>query len=392
MRACLSNDNGKPIDEVKVCALGLLAELGEHGEARFDDPAAMQRRSARALAAQLESAADIANAADLMIRELDTSAITQMLEALVEVAPDAAQRLASELAGRLDLDADLRDRAFAMIKHVPATSPKRASRVQAAVLVDASARIVVVASKKLPGERRWRRWAVLIGPTGRIEDCLHEDAVPPSTDGADADAAPLIANLVADGYRVASSELDHARSAVAAAARISAAHHGLSSAYYLGRDLLDLGDAHLGTRRDPSVFALDRATELVTEDPTRALSLLARCPDTADRAAAVAACALAERRHADAVEALTRAIAIEPAWPLHHWNLACAYHALGDHPGCYQALRRFLSLSPRAAALRGDPDQPNRIAYAEARVVELQRAARLAGRSLRKKRSRVSDA
>ena len=25
-----------------------------------------------------------------------------------------------------------------------------------------------------PGERRWRRWAVLIGEHGLIDDCLHE--------------------------------------------------------------------------------------------------------------------------------------------------------------------------------------------------------------------------
>src|ERR1043166_5851592 len=36
LRACLSDN----VDEVKVCALGLLAELGEHGDAQFDDPAA----------------------------------------------------------------------------------------------------------------------------------------------------------------------------------------------------------------------------------------------------------------------------------------------------------------------------------------------------------------
>ena len=42
-------------DETKVCALGLLAELGERGAARFADPTAIQHRSAIALAAQLHA-------------------------------------------------------------------------------------------------------------------------------------------------------------------------------------------------------------------------------------------------------------------------------------------------------------------------------------------------
>src|SRR5687768_155444 len=41
-------------DDAKVCALGLLAELGERAEARFANPSAIQRRSALALAMQLE--------------------------------------------------------------------------------------------------------------------------------------------------------------------------------------------------------------------------------------------------------------------------------------------------------------------------------------------------
>src|SRR5687768_9757868 len=57
-------------DEAKVCALGLLAELGEHAAARFSDPAAIQRRSALALAAQLDGPSDVASAIDMMVRQL----------------------------------------------------------------------------------------------------------------------------------------------------------------------------------------------------------------------------------------------------------------------------------------------------------------------------------
>jgi hypothetical protein len=396
-------------DEVKVCTLGLLAELGEHAAAQLDDPSAMQRRSALALGAQLETAADVASAADMMIGKLDTAAIVQMVEALSEAAPEAAQRLATELVGRLDLDAEVREYISAQEYAAPAkpktlesiAAAKRTPRpTHVAVLVNQQARFVVVASRKLSGERRWRRWAVLIGTAGQIEDCLHEEAVPRTPNGEDADAAPLIANLVADGYRVVAdrgTDLDHARAVVAAAARLTASRpdpRGLTSAYYLGRDLLDLGDAHLGPRRTQTP-ALARAIELLADgDATRALALLVEQPsDGPDHAATIAACALAQGRHADAVEPLGKAIAAEPAWPLHHWNLAVACHALGDHAGTYHALRRFVATSARPTALLGDPDQPARVAFATHRVAELERAARLAGRSLsRRKRARRTTA
>jgi len=139
----------------------------------------------------------------------------------------------------------------------------------------------VVATKKVTGERRWRRWAVLIGSCGRIEDCLHED------DGDDdGDAAPLIANLCADGYRVASTALEHARNVVGSAAKLTATTsrpdggNALASAYYLGRDLLALGDAHLGDRAGQQPATLARALEHLAMARPRAPS---RCSAAATR-------------------------------------------------------------------------------------------------------------
>jgi tetratricopeptide (TPR) repeat protein len=385
------------IDDAKVCALGLLAELGEHATARFADPSAMQRRSALALAAQLDTPADVASAADFMIRQLDPAELEQMLEILVEVAPAAARRLGDELAARLDVASEQRDRLAALVEAIPPAAegrprgapelPHRAARpAQVAVLVDAAARLVVVASRRAAGSRRWRRWAVLIGASGRIEDCLHEEDA-----GEPGDATPLIANLCADGYRVASRELDHARAVVAKAARATALDPDrLTPAYYLGRDLLELGDAHLGDRRtgDPTALALGRAVELLAAgDPARARALLQRCdPRHADVAGALAACLLAQGDDAGAIsgaiEHLARAIAAEPEWPLHHWNLAIALQRQGDAAGCYQALHRFISTSAAPSGLYADPEQPGRIACAERMLAELERAARLAGRSL----------
>src|SRR5262249_43929444 len=130
--------------------------------------------------------ADIAGAADLMIRQLDDADLEQMLQILVDVAPAAAHRLAGELAVRLDLPLVQRERLAAVVEPVApdlAPLPRAARPTQVTVLVDAAARLVVVASRKSIGSRRWRRWAVLIGPSGRIEDCLHEDDAGEPGDG-----------------------------------------------------------------------------------------------------------------------------------------------------------------------------------------------------------------
>jgi tetratricopeptide (TPR) repeat protein len=365
-------------DEGKVCALGLLAELGERGNARFADPSAIQRRSALALAAQLDTPADVAAAADLMIRQLADGDALQLLTVMAEVAPPSAQRLGAELCVRLDLAPELRERINDIVfggtpeEEVAIARAPRPTHV--AILVDAAARLVVVASRKIPGERRWRRFAVLVHRDGRIDDCLHEEASD--------DHAPLIAKLVADGYRVASSDLERARGIVAAAARQTAEDPArLTSAYYLGRDLLDLGDAHLGGRAHahPTSTTLGRAIELLADgEPARAQLLLARCPqDSADVLAAQAACLLAANKLAEALAPLARAAELEPTFALHHWNLAATLHQLGDRDGTYRALRAFIATSATPSGLAGDPDQPARVGLASRMLAELERTARL---------------
>ncbi|HEX3476814.1 MAG TPA: tetratricopeptide repeat protein [Kofleriaceae bacterium] len=383
---------GRAPDEAKVVALGLLSELGEHADVRFADPAAIRARSAIALAAHLETAADVASAADLMVRQLEAADILQMLEVMADAAPDAAHRLATELALRLDLVHDLRDRIARLAASIAAgrAAPCAASDwrdgTRTAVLVDAAARRVVIASRPLggrsSGRRGWRRWAVLIGPSGRIEDCLHEDDAGPY-----GDTAALRAELCGDGYRVASLEPDDAHEVVAAAARLTAGStRALPPTYYLGRDLLDLGDAHLGGRGlgDPGSAALARALELIAAgEPARAEAVLERCdPDHPEVAAALATALLAQHRPAEALAALRRAVRAEPDWPLHHWNLAVAYQQLGDDRGGYHALRQFVATSAIPSGLAGDPEQPARLARAERRIAELERAAWLVGRPL----------
>jgi hypothetical protein len=381
-------------DDGKVCALGLLAELGERGAARFSDPGGIQRRSALALATQLDNAADVAAAADMMIGQLADDEIVHLIEVMTEASSGAAYHLAVELCARLDLAPDTRERiadlALGQTTPLPVVDGNRTPRpTHCAVLVDANGRAVVVASRKVSGERRWRRWAVLIGTHGAIDDCIHEDV-----SGADGDHAPLVASLVADGYQVATTDLERARGLVAAAARhASEDPERLTSAYYLGRDLLDLGEAHLGGRAHahPTSTTLGRAVELIADnDIPRAQVLLARCMDDrrmgADVAAATAACLIAQQRLAEASVHLARAIELEPEFALHHWNLAAVLHQLGDASACYHALRRFLATSELPSGLYADPDQPSRVALASRMLAEIERTARLAGTRLQRPR------
>jgi tetratricopeptide (TPR) repeat protein len=388
-------------DEGKVSALGLLAELGERGAARFTDPPAIQRRSALALATQLDNAADVAAAADMMIHQLSENEIVHLIGVMVGASAGAAYHLAVELCARLDLATDTRERIadLALGQTAPLPVVARAPRpTHCAVLVDTTGRAVVVASRKVSGERRWRRWAVLIGPHGAIDDCIHEEL-----SGVDGDHGPLVASLVADGYHVATTDLERARGIVAAAARHAAegpilhddsleqrrAEARLTSAYYLGRDLLDLGEAHLGGRAHahPISNTLGRAVELIADnDIPRAQVLLARCDDSADVAAATAACLITQQRFADAHVHIARAIELEPDFPLHYWNLAAVLHQLGDANASYQALRRFLATSSNATGLYADPDQPSRVSLATRLIAEVERTARLAGARPRRKR------
>lgn len=379
-----------PGDDAKASALGLLAELGAPGIARFHDPSAIQRRCALALAARLASPADVAAAAELVVGQLADTDLPRLLEVMAETAPAGARALAAELGARLDVPAELRARlaetpiAAGAGEPTPPT-PRPPRPTHATVLVASDARTVVVATRKLAGERRWRRWAVLVDAGGRIADAVHDDRAT-----GDGDAATIVAGLVADGYRVTSADVDHARTIVAAAAARTG--DALASGYYVGRDLLDLGDVHLRGAQPPS--PLGRAVELLASEPARAHALLVhQDASDPDVAAALAAVALGRGEHAVAIAHLERAQSAEPAWPLHHWNLAIARAGLGDLHGAHAALRRFVTTSAVPAGYRsglaGDPDQPGRVALAARWLAELERTARLAGTPITTRRNRA---
>jgi hypothetical protein len=214
---------------------------------------------------------------------------------------------------------------------------------------------------------------------------LHEEDA-----GEDGNTGPLVERLCTDGYRVASTEHDRARTVVLAAARLTG--NDLPSSYYVGRDLLALGDGHLRTRprRDANAAVLARAVDrLSTNDPAGAYALLLACDATQpDVAGTLGATLVALERHAEAITALEVAISGDPSWPLHHWNLAVAMHALADHAGTHAALCRFVATSALPSGLYGDALQPERVARAERMIAELERTARLTGMPLSLRRRR----
>jgi hypothetical protein len=404
-------------DDIKARALSLLGELGvAAASAVFSDPEAVQRRSAAALAEQLGSDADVAAAADLMARRLDPEEMVSLLEIMTETTPEPAARLIHELSGRTDLEGSVRSdvrrlgaasRAATWTPPAePASAGRRRSRarpsaseerrphggsaapaagataasasgptalrptrlpgtVSALILDDGRGSQVVVAVRRRGSQRRWRRFAVLIGADGALEDCLYEDDVPASELG-DPRNAPLVCGLLAEGYRLLGDDPARGRALAAAAARLAATiPHRLTSAYYLGRDILELGDVHLGPRDSLGELAtaIGRAVDLLAAgDVARARELALLCarvaPDNPDVSSTLGQCYLATGELTAAAEWLGRAAAAEPAWPMHHWNLAAVHHAAGCPAACADALAAYLAAVERQPLSdRGDDER-----------------------------------
>ena len=368
-------------DTAKIAALGMLRELGiTRVDAEFVDPERMQRRSATQLAAQLDTPADVASAAELMIRQLSHDDLIAIIEAMFTDTETQARRLVTELLGRLDLElavrAELRRRSAALWIRKPSEmaskrSPKSRTRPTMLVMLrDGDGREVVAISKRVAGEDRCRTWAVLIDERGCLQDCAYDDDAAPSSLTRD-----IVAPLTTDGYHPRAVRLATARATVERAIVAAvAASVELPSSYYLGRDLLELGDVHV-SQRDPSsppstiqrapielATIHGRAVDLLAAgNATGALPLLAHCaqldPNDADVRGHLGHCLLELGELDAAREQFTHAQRLAPNHAMHHWNLAAAAHRGGHLDECYLALRRFLAVrdvarAPKALATR----------------------------------------
>ncbi|MBP9087193.1 MAG: hypothetical protein KBG15_13815 [Kofleriaceae bacterium] len=342
-------------DDARVAILALLHQLGspEPG-AQFVDPAQVQRDAARALAKQLNSPADIARAAALMITQLPVVELLAMVELVVADAPTCGAWLTDELLARLDLDAAIRAelrRIAAGVRVAAPVMPQHAGEPALATLAHPSGAVVVVveAAPLAPVELR-RAIAFLVDATGVLVDATYQE---PASRCA---TSEWMRGLVTDGYTETQLERIAARSVVAAAARRAVADNGeLPAAYYLGRDLLQLGNAHLGMRAGQeidstwSVAAGYGVDLLAAGEVTSAFALLAQCvardavqaAANADVAGAYGMACLALEKFAEAVHWLAVATAADPSHADHAWNWACAAERNHDDVTLVRALTQY---------------------------------------------------
>lgn len=372
--------DGAAPDDVKLVALSLLAELGdETATARFVDPIAVHRQSLARFESQLGSPADVASAAELLLSRLSPTALVEFVEAFAEACPDGARRLGEELCARVELDVQARlevDRLLAPLRAAgPADVRAQGRPALLTGLRHDDGRAVIAIARRVTGERRWRSLCVLIDTTGALADVLYRDA------GTLAELRDqVIEPIAADGYqRIAVTPASARRLVAVAARRAVAVGRKLPSGYYLGRDLLELADSHLqGERSADAAALLGRALELLAQgDRGRARPLLEhvveRRPDDAEAVSALGLCLLGQGALDDAIRALARATELEPAWPLHHWNLAAAAHRAGLLEVCAHALADFLARADEPTAATIDAGHHRRVALARRFVAEHRR-------------------
>jgi hypothetical protein len=385
---------GDAPDDAKIDALALLADLGDATmPACFSDPAAIQRRSVEELAGHLGSVEDVASAAALVAEGLEPPAIVELVEGLSEVAPAAAQRLVDELAARVDVDPMLRGELQRVI--VPLVLREPAERAPHITLRPALVEIhrhdggsaVIAIARRVPGQRRWRAFSVLVDDGGALVDAWYDADCPPRKVSGE-----VLAPLASQGFTGGAVSPAIARRQVAEAAqRAVSLGRGLPAGYYLGRDLLDLGDAHLAGRPEPDEIAtaLGRGVDLLAAgDAARARPLLEHCaeraPDDALVASSLGLCLSALGDRDGAHVWLDRAARLEPSWPLHHWNLAAAAHQAGHLDACYVAMQAFVTTSDRSPQV-----DLERVLQAKHIIAEHERICRLHGRRLPRTRRRT---
>ncbi|WP_096058652.1 tetratricopeptide repeat protein [Haliangium ochraceum] len=334
------------------------------------------------------SRADVARAAERLMRDFDGEVVVAFVDTLAENQPLEAGRLIDELLLRDDLDLTCRhalQRVGAPLERsAPPLSAELSAAAEAAVRIGhhGSGRSVVVISCPEPsaGKRRRKRRMLCLGVTaeGVVGEGLYAAAL-----SATRIERELLTPLRRRGYRFSKSSLASATALVTEAARSSVMlGRTLPRAFYLGRDLVGIYDEHVTGLRsaDPHGPLLEHGLErLARGEAERARPVferyIKRRPESGEGRAALARCLVQLGALEEARGELLRAIALDADNPLHHWNLAAIAHRQERSGGCYLALRDYLDMIGDGAfdAGRGPCDERRRTA--ERFVAEYERVA-----------------
>ncbi len=376
-------------DNRKVLALALLTELeADLPPVELSDLGATRERSLHDLAACLDSPAEVARAAHLLLSRLRESEVVELVDELAEAEPGQAEALIDELLVRDDVSerciAELRQIRAPLIEDPTQAAPhavdRPAPRARTSFWLGRTANgsTVLVAARRRPGSRPVRRRALCcsIAAAGTVVDAMYRDDF--TERGVERE---VVRPLEERGYSFEHVDPEVARGLLERATRTTRTKTGrLPEAYYLGRDLFGIFHGHLPTRARERVACrlapmLARALDLMSAGlHGRARPLLERyvaeVSDDADGWENLGLCDLLAGRPKDALRHLRRAVLIAPTTPIHHWNLAVAAHRAGRLGGSYLALLSFLDLS------EDGPEESDRRAHAHELVVEYERLAR----------------
>jgi len=380
-------------DASKLRALALLSELdAAMPDTQFHDLQEVHNRSVRQLAACLTSPAEVAQAADMLIGQLEDDELANFVDQLATSEPDRGELLIDEMLVRDDLEGGIhrelrRIRAELAIERTEPSPQKHKngdSRRKTHVCIGRreDGRTVIVASQRKANTRpvRWRALCCSMSQSGALMDALYEEEYTPGLL-----KKTVTQPLQAEGFEFDDIELDAAAALLASAAQatLDAGEH-LPRGFYLGRDLVHLYNEHL---HDEQLLASERIDDELASLLARSMDLmqreaherarplleryLAQVPDDPAARAALGVCFLVANELREADAQLQRAAWLEPGNPLHYWNLASVAHRQGRLGGCYQCFSAYVDRHDNGS------DSPSRHRLASEFIGEYERLARL---------------
>jgi hypothetical protein len=346
-------------NELQIAALALLHQVSagvESVQATFADPQQVLRQAARSFASQIDSPAEIARAAQLMMTQLPGAEMISMLELMLEELPAAAQQLCEEFGARLDLDLSIRTQIRSLSACHPVTFSVRDPSVVSAcetaplcwqILLSAQASAAITIMVSSPPQARYAQYQiddrnVLIETSyqqGKVlsvapDRLLQRESV------SFARAREIVAGAARNAVRLGTGPTDN---------------------YYLSRDLLMLEQLHrsCASPHGNHAYIANHATDLLAcGESQRAHDILRQyvlqhptATSNPDLALAYGMSCLATQQFTIAQTMLSQACQHRDATVDHWWNLACAAERNQDIATMETALTCYLSAAQNAPML-----------------------------------------